>query len=104
MATVQRHQVESRAKTPDRHVLTFATGPVNGHAGYPLQGFSEVGVREGADIFSGDGIYNAGIVALDVRGLLQTLANTGDDHLFHARFRLTAGNLVGFGLGDGVLG
>ena len=104
MATVQRHQVECRAKTPDCHVLSLATSPVNGDAGYPLQCLREVGVWEGTDVFSGNGVHDAGIVALDVRGLLQTLANASDDYLFHARLRLTSGNLVGFSLGDGVLG
>ena len=77
-ASIQKHCVEFRSKTTNSNELTFATAAVNRDTGDPLQGFSNVGVREFADVFRGDRVDNLVGVSLDIEGGFQAPANAFD--------------------------
>ena len=70
-------EIGRKAAHVDR--AAFAAVAVDLHAGDALERFSKVEVREVADVFGADRIHDTGLVALDRNGLLQALAEAGDD-------------------------
>ena len=82
LPAVDRHQVEVRPEAANRDFRSFAVDAVDGHAGYALQGFGEVGVRHLADILGGNRIDNARRAALDIQRPLQAAADARDHDLF----------------------
>jgi len=78
-AAVQGHEVEIGAETANRDAAAFAVHAIDGHAGDSLQRFSEVRVREFADVLGRDRIDDTGRILLDVHRRFQAAADTGDD-------------------------
>jgi hypothetical protein len=84
LSTVQQDHVLLAAESAHGDFGTFAVHAADGHAGDTLQRLCEIGIRELADVFSGDGVDDAVRVALYVHRRLQTAADARDHDFLDA--------------------
>jgi hypothetical protein len=84
LAAVQQHHVEVGADAAHGHLLAFAVGAVDRHAGNALQRLGQVGIRELAHVFGHDAVDDTVRVALQVQRRGHRLADAADHHLLHA--------------------
>ncbi len=76
---VQKRQIEAGVGAVDTHALALPEASVQRHAGNLRERFGHVGAREFADVFGGDRLGDAGVVAFGIERFFQAGADA--DHL-----------------------
>lgn len=76
---VQERQIEAGVGAVDTHALALPEAPVQGDAGNLRERFGHVGAWEFADVFGGDRLGYAGVVAFGIERFFQAGADA--DHL-----------------------